>query len=363
MEKEIAERRLHELNSRTLTDDENYERFLLEESIEKMNSIIKKEETKEEEITNYFVKTGSLLFKHCRNGDYSHGGVSLVEDAPKKQPVSIADLFKSAAIDHTPSNNEAITSKYLQLVGCNDNVVIADVSANCQANSPALSQVEKEYEMHEMCSSCNVEKVLNRVEAAMICPSCSKLEYVLIDSNKPHYKDPPRDFASYSYKRINHFNEWLAQFQAKESTDIPEEVYNKILLELKKERTSNMAKLTPTKIKTILKRLGYSKYYEHVPHIIYHITGRPAPVMTRATEEKLRQMFKEIQAPFLMFCPENRKNFLSYSYVLHKLCQLLGLDEFLPCFLLLKSREKLHQQDKIWASICAHLQWQFIKSV
>jgi hypothetical protein len=30
----------------------------------------------------------------------------------------------------------------------------------------------------------------------------------------------PREVSYYAYKRINHFNEWLAQFQAKECTDI-----------------------------------------------------------------------------------------------------------------------------------------------
>ena len=81
------------------------------------------------------------------------------------------------------------------------------------------------------------------------------------------------------------------------------------------------------------------------------------------TEEELRRMFKEIQVPFHKFCPKNRKNFLSYSYVLHKFVQLLELDQFLDCFILLKSREKLHQQDLIWKQICDYLKWEFIASV
>ena len=74
-------------------------------------------------------------------------------------------------------------------------------------------------------------------------------------------------------------------------------------------------------------------------------------------------MFKEIQIPFQNNCPAYRKNFLSYSYILHKFVQLLELDEFISCFLLLKSREKLHQQDLIWKQICEYLKWEFIASV
>jgi hypothetical protein len=74
-------------------------------------------------------------------------------------------------------------------------------------------------------------------------------------------------------------------------------------------------------------------------------------------------MFKEIQGPFLKHCPKNRKNFLSYSYVLFKFCQLLDKDEFLPHFSLLKSREKLHVQDQIWKKICVDVNWEFIQSI
>ena len=85
--------------------------------------------------------------------------------------------------------------------------------------------------------------------------------------------------------------------------------------------------------------------------------------MTIEMEEELRRMFREIQIPFIKYCPKNRKNFLSYSYVLHKFVELLELDDFINCFILLKSREKLHQQDQIWKKICEHLKWQYIPSI
>ena len=197
----------------------------------------------------------------------------------------------------------------------------------------------------------------------MVCQKCGDIEFTIIDSEKPSYKDPPPETSYFAYKRINHFNEWLAQFQAKETTDIPQTVIDKIFLEIKKERIVNMADLTQNKVREYLKKLKLNKYYEHVPHIINRLNGLSPPVMDRETEEKLRIMFKEIQGPFMKVCPKERKNFLSYSYVLHKFVELLGLDEFLQCFPLLKSREKLHQQDLIWKEICKDLKWEFIKSI
>ena len=85
--------------------------------------------------------------------------------------------------------------------------------------------------------------------------------------------------------------------------------------------------------------------------------------MPQELEDKLRLMFHAIQAPFEKHKPENRKNFLSYSFCLYKLCELLGHDEYLPCFPLLKSKEKLYVQDQIWFKICDELRWQAIKTV
>lgn len=116
-------------------------------------------------------------------------------------------------------------------------------------------------------------------------------------------------------------------------------------------------------MKDILKRLGLNQQYEHTTHIISKLSGRPPPTINRETEERLRNMFKQIQIPFEMHCPPTRINFLSYAYVLHKFCELLELDDFIKCFPLLKSREKLRQQDKIWEKICEELRWEYIPSI
>jgi hypothetical protein len=155
----------------------------------------------------------------------------------------------------------------------------------------------------------------------------------------------------------------ISQIQGKETTDIPDEIYDKILVEIKKQKITNMANLTTKKIKEILKKIGTKKYYEHTTHIIYKLNGLPTPHFDHELEDKLRSMFKQIQPLFVKYAPHDRKNFLSYPYVLYKFAQLLGRDEYLNYFTLLKSREKLHQQDMIWKKICAELAWQFIPSL
>jgi uncharacterized Zn finger protein (UPF0148 family) len=215
----------------------------------------------------------------------------------------------------------------------------------------------------EHCPECNVAREEISSEGILVCPSCGSEEYALVVSDFPSFRDPPKDRNNYAYKKINHLNEILNQFQAKESTIIPEEVMNEVILEIKKRRIDNIADMSEEDIRQILKKLGRSKYYEHRAHILSRLNGNPPPTITPEIEEKVRAMFQEIQAPFLLYCPNDRTNFLSYSYILYKFFELLDLDEYKVFFPLLKSRDRLIAHDTIWAKICDYLNWEFIRSV
>jgi len=333
---------------------------------------IKRIENSVEE-TNYFLDTGRILFNYSETNskDKNKKVNDFKKKAKKGQSKSVMDYFNSSKneTDNKTEINSNSNSNSSSTPVSNPTTKVYESKAKMyetylfktQENTDKLN-VESDVNI-EICQICNNERTLYMSEGKMICPICGDEIFILIDSDKPSYKEPPREVSYFAYKRINHFNEWLAQFQAKESTDIPQEVYDQILLELKKERITDMKLLSPIKLREILKKLKKNKYYEHVPHIINRLNGEPPPTINRETEEELRRMFKEIQIPFHKFCPKTRKNFLSYSYVLHKFVELLELDEFIPCFMLLKSREKLHQQDQIWKQICEYLKWQFIPSV
>jgi hypothetical protein len=216
---------------------------------------------------------------------------------------------------------------------------------------------------NDICEKCNHKLYLSDLTSELYCKSCGHSINILVITDKVSYSDPQSEITYYTYKRINHFNEWLAQFQAKERTDLPNEIFEDIYKELKKNKYTILENLKYSDIREILKKLKYNKYYEHIPHILSIITGKNAPTLDRKSEEILRSLFKEIQIPFMNNCPPNRKNFLSYSYVLHKFCELLEYDHLLEYFSLLKSREKLHAQDLIWSQICKDLNWEFIPSL
>jgi hypothetical protein len=223
--------------------------------------------------------------------------------------------------------------------------------------------IEKKREVCPTCPDSNVFHFTNTSD--LVCESCGLILACLISEELTYREEQETSekIVNYSYKRENHFNEWLSQFQAQETTNIPIEVIEELRNELKKIKIKTVEEITHARVRGLLKKLKLNKYYEHVPYITNILSGLSPPKMPQELEEKLRIMFKDIQKPFDDNCPTERKNFLSYSYVLYKFCELLSEDKYLKYFPLLKSKEKLYQQDVIWKKMCKTLKWEYIPTI
>jgi hypothetical protein len=194
---------------------------------------------------------------------------------------------------------------------------------------------------YTMCDNCNIEKIIKHSESSYICQNCGETTSVILEPEKPMYKENVVEICQFSYKRYAHYVDWLNKFQGLETTTIPREVFDKIKMELKKERITDISKINYHKIRSLLK----------------------PPRLDKNLENKLKIMFKKIKEPFEKFCPSDRKNFLSYSYVIRKFFELLDEKKYIGYFKYLKSREKLYQQDLLWKKICNELGWIFIPSI
>ena len=321
------------------------------------------------EIMDYYLRSGDILYNYYDIQDHIQQG-TMNYQSNKAKPGSILAILDGVAASEenqsadqlTLSGSTAVLNIPSEKKGLQRNQLLNEY---LQLEDPSMARnIADDYDdPWTICDICGNEMNMCLNEANLTCSKCGHQEFILVDSDKPSYKDPPREVCYYAYKKINHFNEWLAQFQAKESTEIPSEIYDAIMVQLKKERITNMGTLKPTKLREILRTMKCSKYYEHIPHIINRLNGQNAPFMSREDEEKLRHMFREIQPSFKKHCPKGRRNFLSYGYVLYKFCELLEMDEYLSCFPLLKNRDKLYLQDKTWQKICLDQNWQYISTV
>jgi len=330
---------LEMLNKKELKNLDELKRISeLKSKVSSLSEKISEIENVEEEM-KYFFETSSILSLYNE-----------LDLEPTKSKICISDYFKQT-IAPTTVKEKKVTKKEL-------------LDQYLEITKSEFVSKEKGNNFN-FCKSCDKEMVLKKQHGIFICTYCGLTYNLPVDaetnkSNNVIVAEQPK----YSiYQRKNHFREWLNQIQAKESTDIPNEVFDTIIVELNKLHFTNLAELNPTIIRKILKKVNMSKYYENAFHIIYRLNGLQPPTFSRETEEKLIFYFKQIEEPFKLYKKKNRKNILRYSYILFKLCELLELDDFLHCFKLLKNRNKLMEQDAIWQLICGHLGWEFIPSI
>jgi rubrerythrin len=206
-----------------------------------------------------------------------------------------------------------------------------------------------------MCLDCKVKMEID--EGFSVCPSCGSCFNAIEHSAELSFKElQTYDYrAQFTYEKSCHLDDWLRRFQAKEHKTIPQEILDKVILEARKERIRDLNLLTEDRVKRYLKRLSLNEYYDNIIGIINRINGRPPFNLTQEIEDKIKTMFQQIQEPFEKYKPPTRRNFLSYSYTLHKFFQILGLHEFSTYFPLLKSADKLRQQDDIFRKIVAEM--------
>jgi uncharacterized Zn finger protein (UPF0148 family) len=312
----------------------------------------------------YYENTGRILFKYydvIENQDTTIATSSKITPPLQKpsRKKSVAPVGRSILDAFAVSSSSNMLPKPVEEKHVDKSVLVEEYIAKVDStflqlpNDDGLGQ----------CPLCKIALICIQHEGVMICPTCGYQDVLLVEQNRPLLRQVTKESTA-SYKRINHFREWCSQMQGKESTDIPESVFEQILQEIKKEKILDKNKITYQKMREILKRLRINKYYEHINYIITRINGvaTPPPHFSPELEEKLCSMFKEIQGPFLnavMHTAKERKNFLSYAYCLHQFFKILNMPEYLKYTTLLKSREKLYVQDQIFKSICKELNWPF----
>ena len=313
---------------------------------DRIDDITKKLKELKHKKRDYFLDNSKYIFEYFENKK----SISKNEIVPNPNSTTknkiLNNIFKNKST--VVVQNDQVTKNIVRKYLCNIDETFLDVNnyLNCT----------------NVCNYCNDGELIPLDdEGVLMCNNCFKNVPYLIENEKPSYKEPPKEVCFYAYKKINHFKEILAQFQGKETTQIPPEVIENIKQQIKKERV-NTDELTYAKLKEILKKLSYNKFYEHIQFIKNKLGIKP-PVFTPEFEETLCNLFNELLSPYSKFCPNDRVNFLNYYYVLFKLCELLGESRYLHDIPMLKDREKIIEQDEIWKRMCTELNWVFIATI
>ena len=213
--------------------------------------------------------------------------------------------------------------------------------------------------VRDECPRCDGTKLLMCAsKAIMSCPKCGHAVSYLDATTSSTAFDDVIEFSQYSYKRVNHYVMWLALVQGKEAHRVDDATMRLIMGDLRdRQGLARTADVTQLHVRAAIRHLRLRKAYDHVVQVTSRITGVRPKRVSRDTEERLRTMFLQMQPAFERHAPKVRTNFLSYSYVLYRSFQILGLHDMLDSVTLLKGRDKLEANDAIFLKMCEDLGW------
>lgn len=221
-----------ESTSTIKTYDEYYK--LLEEKNELIKRVDKVKSQKD--IIDYYLENGDLIFQYYdqkQNPNFmkkkrtSHNAKKKMkknsilyylmknrrkteeEKEEEEKQADAGDTSTTASNEKKNNEEESIANEdngvykgKLKYIGKND--VIDKYMRKMDPNY----QVPLEYDENiDFCEKCKCSMTVVHSEGIVRCEKCGIQEDILIDSDKPSYKDPPRELSYFSYKKLNHLSE------------------------------------------------------------------------------------------------------------------------------------------------------------
>jgi hypothetical protein len=190
----------------------------------KINNIVNNED-----INNYYLNVGTLLHSYYENvensknneeniqsNDFENNFLNNDEDETiekKDNYNSVIQFFNNRTLEKNENNNNENVFTSLKM---SDFIKQEEKFKKKNILDEYLQKIDPNYISKIKidlsickCPQCDIEMILYPSDGIQICGSCGFQQNVLIESDKPSFKDPPLEICYFSYKRINHFNELL----------------------------------------------------------------------------------------------------------------------------------------------------------
>lgn len=187
---------------------------------------------------------GTLMMRHCnhRTGRANYRSLSWIHAHLRADHRTVRDGVQSAARDgrderQAPSRNITVPGKkrettdtYVQqfdATASRQSTLVNEYLMETSGDPPKLA-----LHTRDECPLCHDDLILVNANAVMTCKSCGySVAYLDATMQSMSYSDDV-EFSSFSNKRINHFNEWLQQVQAKENFEIGQDILQSVVEEL-----------------------------------------------------------------------------------------------------------------------------------
>ena len=219
--------RINEIKSKinTIINNEEMNKYYLDvgillhsyyENIENSKNVENNSENFEENLLNYTDMMDDEL------EDDEEDDIPIIDINKKENNKSVLNFFNARETENENNNDE---NENNNITNKNDNVY---TSMKISDFVKEESTFKKKYILDEYlqkidpnyiskikidlnifkCPNCKEEMTLYPSDGIQICENCGIQQNILIESDKPSFKDPPMEVCYFSYKRINHYNEF-----------------------------------------------------------------------------------------------------------------------------------------------------------
>lgn len=204
-------------------------------------------------------------------------------------------------------------------------------------------------------------------ESTSTCVCCFKESSKIVNNSSFVDNNRVNISSKYTYDRKIHFRDCINQYQGKQNTHIPSDVFKNLEKALINHRVipakrtlDRFAKVSVSHIHMFLKSLNYTKYYDDAILIHSVITG-VQPDNIEHLEEDLMKDFDAMLTEYdTHFKTADRKNFINTQYVLYQLLRRhkhnCNKDHFVV-MRTMSDRKTYH--DRICKTIFAKFGWEF----
>ena len=212
-----------------------------------------------------------------------------------------------------------------------------------------------------VCRACGSRGVTSDDDC--VCPRCGHVLYsdtLNCTTQAVSYADQsegpmqPEEVATSGYRPTAHFMDRFRQCLGLQQKTIPTEIMDLV----RRNRTARPhlcdEEISAEVVRTWLRDASKTKWYDDAPLIRSKLLNVPTLTVTAEQEDALREYFQQVNQ-----YQKSLKNppFIKYQYFAYKLCELLGYDDLLPHFSLVKDPSTLKRYDDFWKEVCEHFNW------
>lgn len=215
-----------------------------------------------------------------------------------------------------------------------------------------------------LCNNCDNKTSFDIYDNTVyICKVCFSEQNIMSHTSSYNDIDRVNISSKYMYDRRIHFRDCIKQYQGKQNSTIPTNIYEDLKREFEMHHLTDIKsdniyhKITKNQILLFLKELGYANHYENV-HLIHYTFTKIKPDDISHLEDKLMDDFDALTALYdIKYKGINRKNFINTQYVLYQLLQRHKHKCDKSQFVILKTVDRKFFHDEVCKTLFEMLGW------